>query len=455
MITVNPDLPLYEIIALRRAYDVGGTHVHALAGVNLSLSRGELVAIEGTSGSGKSTLLAILGGLDRPTSGAVRFDGADMSELSERDLTALRGRDIGFVFQNFNLIPTLNALQNVMSVMGSLDLSPRDQRARALQLLAHVGLAARADHLPSRMSGGEQQRVAIARALANSPRVVLADEPTGNLDSATAEGVMDLLRGLGESLGVTVVLVTHDPAVAIQAPRRICMRDGRIVSDRTGNAPTRTLPVVPPSTPALHSVISAQHPPRTPERFAALIGQAAALVALAGVAALTLSPQTTPAASHCTTSCRQRPHDLALLPRSAPLAPSHIAVPLPVVSTASTRPKHPTATGVTRPVQREPLPTRAPAAAPPRNPPVIGSLPHLPNPVVKQATPSTLPKALPKPVTTPDVQTTVPAALPPAGFPGTTASPKPALTWSPIWGWTGNSTIIDLITASMMNRPGR
>jgi putative ABC transport system ATP-binding protein len=221
---------LYELTDVRRVYRTGGGEVRAVDGIDLTVARGELLAIEGPSGSGKSTLLQLLGVLDRPTSGSLFFDGHDLSNLSERARTRLRSQDVGFVFQTFNLIPTLTAAENVEAAMVPLvhDASTRKERVAAL--LERVGLAHRSMHLPSTMSGGEQQRVAIARALANEPRAILADEPTGNLDSTTAEEVVATLRSLSEEHGVTVIIVTHAEEIASQTQRRVRLRDGRVVN---------------------------------------------------------------------------------------------------------------------------------------------------------------------------------------------------------------------------------
>ena len=223
--------PLYELRNVRRLYRTGAGDVAALDGIDLSIGEGELVAVEGPSGSGKSTMLQLLGALDRPTSGSLSFAGRDVARMSDRELTALRLRDIGFVFQSFNLIPTLTAAENVEVAMVPTGVERKRRRAAAIELLERVGLAARAAHLPSRLSGGEQQRVAIARALANEPRVVLADEPTGNLDSATADEVVETLRSLSFERGVTVIVVTHAEEVASRTGRRIRLRDGRVVDD--------------------------------------------------------------------------------------------------------------------------------------------------------------------------------------------------------------------------------
>ncbi|MDQ1711208.1 MAG: putative transport system ATP-binding protein [Frankiaceae bacterium] len=223
--------PLYVLEGVERRYDRGGTTVHALRGVDLTIDGGELLAVEGPSGSGKSTLLQLLGALDTPTAGRVAFDGQQLAQARDATLTGLRSEAIGFVFQQFNLIPTLTAAENVEIAMVPRTRSKAARAQRVTALLEQVGLADRRDHLPSRLSGGEQQRVAIARALANGPRVVLADEPTGNLDSVTATEVVDLLAGLCDEQGVTVVLVTHDDEVASRARRRIRLRSGEVVSD--------------------------------------------------------------------------------------------------------------------------------------------------------------------------------------------------------------------------------
>ncbi len=222
---------LYELTAVERTYRTGGGVVRALDKIDLSIARAEFVAVEGPSGSGKSTLLQLLGALDRPSGGSLVFDGRELSNLNDRALTRVRSRDIGFVFQAFNLIPTLNAAENVESAMVPLRRKRHARRARATELLEVVGLSNRAAHLPSRLSGGEQQRVAIARALANEPRVILADEPTGNLDSATSEEIVRVLRGLSAEHGVTVIVVTHAEDVARLAARRIRLRDGHVLAD--------------------------------------------------------------------------------------------------------------------------------------------------------------------------------------------------------------------------------
>jgi putative ABC transport system ATP-binding protein len=206
--------------------------VYALNDLSANVQRGEFVAIMGPSGSGKSTLMNILGCLDRPTSGAYFLDGRDVSKLNKNDLADVRNQKIGFVFQSFNLLPRLSALDNVMMPMLydiSIDLSQAEQRARATEALESVGLEKRIHHHPNQLSGGQQQRVAIARALINRPPLILADEPTGNLDSKASVEIMDLLHQLHQQ-GVTVVMVTHEPDIASHAGRIICVRDGKTVA---------------------------------------------------------------------------------------------------------------------------------------------------------------------------------------------------------------------------------
>jgi len=223
--------PLFELRGVAKRFRRGETTVSAVDGIDLTIGAGELLAIVGPSGSGKTTLLQLLGALDRPDEGALLFEGRDLAALKDDDLAHLRLRAFGFVFQQFNLIPTLSALENVEVVLAPAGVRGAELRARASGLLDEVGLAARADHLPSHLSGGEQQRVAIARALANEPRVVLADEPTGNLDSKTGADVIELLAGLAARRGTTVVVATHDATLAARAPRQIAMSDGRLAED--------------------------------------------------------------------------------------------------------------------------------------------------------------------------------------------------------------------------------
>jgi putative ABC transport system ATP-binding protein len=219
----------YELKNVTRHYGEGGTRVHALRGVYLGIREGEFVVIAGPSGSGKTTLLQLLGALDRPSSGELLFEGRELSGLGDRELAALRLGAFGFIFQQFNLIPTLSAQENVEAALAPTGVGGTARHERAREVLGQVGLSARRDHLPTQLSGGEQQRVAIARALANEPRVLLADEPTGNLDTATGEEVLEVLKRLSRERGQTIILVTHDRDVADQAPRVVRMRDGTTV----------------------------------------------------------------------------------------------------------------------------------------------------------------------------------------------------------------------------------
>ncbi len=216
---------------LIKIYKVGDAEVHALRGVNLEVGKGEFVSIVGASGSGKSTLLHILGGLDKPTEGSVYIDGRNLSEMSDDELAEIRCLKIGFVFQFHNLIPTLTALENVELPMIFAKVSTEERKRRAKKLLESVGLGDRMNHLPSQLSGGQQQRVAIARALANNPEVILADEPTGELDSKNSHLIMKTLSELRENYGVTIIVVTHDMEMAKYADRIIKMKDGKIVGE--------------------------------------------------------------------------------------------------------------------------------------------------------------------------------------------------------------------------------
>jgi putative ABC transport system ATP-binding protein len=223
------DAVLYDVKNARRLFQRGPTTIEAVAGVDLQIGAGEFVALEGPSGSGKTTLLQLLGALDRPSSGSVFFEGRDLGALADNELAELRLNAFGFVFQQFNLIPTLTALENVEVGLAPTGVGTAELRTRSQALLEEVGLADRASHLPSHLSGGEQQRVAIARALVVGPRVILADEPTGNLDTDTGADVIDLLSGLASSHGATVIVATHDTDLARRAPRRLAMRDGKLV----------------------------------------------------------------------------------------------------------------------------------------------------------------------------------------------------------------------------------
>ena len=225
--------PIIEVRELSKVYGMGETAVHALAGVNTTVNQGEFVAIMGPSGSGKSTLMNILGCLDRPTSGTYLLDQKDVSGLSKNELAVVRNQKIGFIFQSFNLLPRLSALDNVIMPMlynPDLTLPDKDRKQRAVEALEAVGLGNRIHHNPNQLSGGQQQRVAIARSLVNQPALILADEPTGNLDSHSGEEIMDLLKNLHAG-GSTIVMVTHEHDIAAHAQRIICVRDGKVISE--------------------------------------------------------------------------------------------------------------------------------------------------------------------------------------------------------------------------------
>jgi putative ABC transport system ATP-binding protein len=221
-----------EVVAqnLTKTYRVGEVEVHALRGVNLKIERGEFVAVVGPSGSGKSTLFHILGGLTPPTSGTVLIDGRDLIKMSEGDRTRLRKTTVGFVFQKYNLLPTLTGAGNIdiaRDIAGKKNGNERDTQFE--EILKLLGIASRLHHKPRALSGGEQQRIAIARALVNRPALLLADEPTGNLDSENSTAVLSILQGLNKRLGQTILMITHDPEAAAYADRTVTMRDGRIV----------------------------------------------------------------------------------------------------------------------------------------------------------------------------------------------------------------------------------
>jgi len=222
---------LVKLENARKVYQLGKTNVPALRGVNLEIKKGERLAIIGPSGCGKSTLLNLIGCLDRPTKGKVFIDGEDISELNDNELAEIRREKIGFVFQFFFLIPTLTALRNVMLPMVFAGITKQEQDKRARKLLEIVGLKERLDHRPSELSGGERQRTAIARAMANSPEIILADEPTGNLDSKSGKDIIGVLLRLNKKERVTLIIVTHDPYIASNAQRIIYLKDGEIIRE--------------------------------------------------------------------------------------------------------------------------------------------------------------------------------------------------------------------------------
>ncbi len=227
---------MIEASDVRKTFASGSSNIEVLKGIDLSVRKGEVVAIEGPSGSGKSTFLGLLAGFDSPTQGSIKIDGEEITCMGEDQLAILRGRKLGFVFQSYNLIPTLTAEENVLLPMELRGDVNRPQ-SRTGELLAAVGLESRASHYPAQLSGGEQQRVALARAFACSPSLLLADEPTGNLDSATGNLVLQMLLDLNRSNGATLVIVTHDPALSRLTDRIIHLRDGRIIKE-TANRPT-------------------------------------------------------------------------------------------------------------------------------------------------------------------------------------------------------------------------
>jgi putative ABC transport system ATP-binding protein len=220
---------MIELEDVTKVYKIGENEIKALNGVNLKVEKGEFISIVGPSGSGKSTLLNIIGCIDTPTKGKVIIDSEDVSNLGDRGLTKIRLRKIGFIFQQFYLIPTLNALENIELPMKEAKMGRDARRKRALALLDQVGLAERKGHYPSQLSGGEQQRVAIARSLANSPQMILADEPTGEIDTKTSEKIVSLLHNLNKKEGLTLIIVTHDLKIAGYADRSITIEDGKIV----------------------------------------------------------------------------------------------------------------------------------------------------------------------------------------------------------------------------------
>jgi putative ABC transport system ATP-binding protein len=239
-------MSIISLQGLKKTYKLGDNTVNALAGVTLDIQQGEFVAITGPSGSGKSTMMHILGCLDRPTEGKYLLNGKDVSALPRDELADIRNKQIGFVFQGFNLLPRTTAVENVeVPLLYTRPVMPAaERRERAMKALAAMGLENRYDHHPNQLSGGQQQRVAIARALVNRPSLILADEPTGNLDTKTSIEVMRILQELREEQGITIVLITHEPDIAAYGTRIIAVRDGKILSDEP-NTPRNTLEIAP------------------------------------------------------------------------------------------------------------------------------------------------------------------------------------------------------------------
>jgi putative ABC transport system ATP-binding protein len=229
--TLQQDAPLIVLREITKVYRMGSVEVHALRGISLDIHRGEFTSIMGPSGSGKSTLMNIIGCLDLPTSGTYRLDGVDIQDLDDNQLAEIRNRRIGFVFQNFNLLPRTTALENVMLPLVYAGVPRQERKRRAMEALEAVGLGDRMGHRPNELSGGQQQRVAIARALVTQPAIILADEPTGNLDSKSGAEIVELFQRLNEEQGITVVFVTHDPDVAACSRRIVRLHDGQVVSD--------------------------------------------------------------------------------------------------------------------------------------------------------------------------------------------------------------------------------
>ncbi|HEY2280455.1 MAG TPA: ABC transporter ATP-binding protein [Streptosporangiaceae bacterium] len=265
---------MYKLSGVTKDYQKGRDSVHALRGVDLVIEDRDWLSIQGPTGHGKSTLLQILGGLDRPTAGVVDFDGQDLAQMREVHLTEVRASSIGFVFQTFNLIPTLSAQENVETALVPLGIHGDDRKARARKALEDVGLGDRAKHVPSELSGGQQQRVALARALVKEPKVLLADEPTGNLDEDTRDEIMTMLEKFWLEYGLTVVVVTHDSVVAKRAQRIGTMRNGRLTLKSTGrraasNAATSAAPKTEAAKAAAAKLAKAQAAAEAAEAAAA------------------------------------------------------------------------------------------------------------------------------------------------------------------------------------------
>jgi putative ABC transport system ATP-binding protein len=230
---------MYEVKAVTKQYKRGKETVHALRGVDVVIPDGDMLAIQGPTGHGKSTLLQLLGGLDRPTAGSLVFDGRDMAKLNEMQLTKLRAKNFGYIFQSFNLIPTLTAQENVETALVPLGIPAAQRRERAARALGELGLGDRLTHLQTELSGGQQQRVAIARALVKEPKVIMADEPTGNLDEDTRDEIFGVLESLWKERGLTVIMVTHDSAIARRVPRLALIKNGKLTIKRETLPPAR------------------------------------------------------------------------------------------------------------------------------------------------------------------------------------------------------------------------
>jgi putative ABC transport system ATP-binding protein len=244
---------LYELSGVTKRYASRGKVVNALDGIDLTITEGEFLTIQGSTGSGKTTLLQMLGAMDRPSGGSLLYAGSDLAKMGEGDLSELRSHSFGFIFQAFNLIPTLTAQENVETALVPWHVQADERRRRAAEALEGVGLADRAKHIPLELSGGEQQRVAIARALVRAPKVIFADEPTGNLDERTRDDIIGLLEQLWRERGQTLIVVTHDTWVAGRASRRIWLDRGRITASPASDWPAADAPSAPLSEPALRS----------------------------------------------------------------------------------------------------------------------------------------------------------------------------------------------------------